>query len=87
MLRQPLPRTWGYGIAVLAVLVASMVRLAMEGVFGPHHGFGTFLLAVVVVSWLGGGGPAILTLVLGVVVELCVVLVPRASREMGQASD
>ncbi|WP_152050496.1 hybrid sensor histidine kinase/response regulator [Tautonia marina] len=87
MFRQPRSQAWGYGIAIVAVLVASIVRLAMESFAGPHDAFGTFLLAVAVVSWFRGVGPALLTFLLGGLIGLGVYFQPIQSPGMSRAAD
>jgi PAS domain S-box-containing protein len=86
MFRQPLSRSWGYGIAVVAVLIASLASLALVPLSGPQQAFGVFLMAVAVVSWLGGFGPSILALVLGAVIGGGFVLRPVPSSGASRAA-
>jgi signal transduction histidine kinase len=54
-----------YGFAVVAVLVATAVRLAFNRVLGVQAPQGAFTLAVVLAAWFGGRGPGLLAAVLG----------------------
>lgn len=65
MLRLPLPGAWGYGVAVLAVVLATVAQSLLDPLVGPPHLFAPFYLAVIVAAWAGGTGPAILALALG----------------------
>jgi len=54
-----------YGAAILAVLLATLARWWIDTQLGDHLYFITYLVAVVVATWLGGTGPSLVTLVLG----------------------
>jgi PAS domain S-box-containing protein len=54
-----------YATALLAVLLALLVRHLMHGFLGPNLPYFSFYLAVIVSAWAGGLGPSLLTLVLG----------------------
>ncbi|MFO0907186.1 MAG: ATP-binding protein [Isosphaeraceae bacterium] len=54
-----------YAGAVLAVLVATLVRLALYPIFGFQLPLTSYALAVVAVAWMCGRGPAYLALVIG----------------------
>src|SRR5207244_12076962 len=50
-----------YGVALLSVVVATLLRLALEA-FGVRLPFLTFFLATIISAWLGGVGPGALAL-------------------------
>src|SRR5439155_360876 len=50
-----------YGVALLSVVVATLLRLALEA-FGVQLPFLTFFLATIISAWLGGVGPGALAL-------------------------
>jgi PAS domain S-box-containing protein len=56
-----------YGFAVLAVLVALLLRKGLEPVLGGALPFLTVWAAVVISAWYGGRGPAIVASILSVV--------------------
>ncbi|MGH9222097.1 MAG: PAS domain S-box protein [Vicinamibacterales bacterium] len=54
-----------YGIALLAVAVAILIRVALTPWMGPAFPLATMFSAVAFVVWYGGWGPALLTALLG----------------------
>jgi signal transduction histidine kinase/CheY-like chemotaxis protein len=50
---------WRYGLAVVAVTAATVVRLAFNAVLGVQAPQGAFTLAVILASWVGGRGPGL----------------------------
>jgi signal transduction histidine kinase len=68
-----------YGIAVLAVAVALLGRLAIDSLVENRLPFLFFTLAVVAVAWHGGFGPSFLALVLGGLAVSWFFLSPRYS--------
>ena len=67
LLRHDRPRSWwlGYTAALAAVLIATLVRLLLDPVFGGNFPFFTYVVAVAVVAGYGRTRTAILTLVGG----------------------
>lgn len=55
----------GYGAALAATLLVAYVRGLLDPLLEDHLPFALFYLAVLVASWCGGVGPALLALVLG----------------------
>ena len=53
-------RLWRYGIAILCVAVAVVVRLALDPVIAPGHVLFIFTLAIVAAARIGGRGPGLL---------------------------
>jgi signal transduction histidine kinase len=67
-----------YGVALVAVACAVLLRLALDSIFGEEHEpFATFYIAVTVTAWFAGLGPALLSLVLGLMVGVYAVIPPR----------
>lgn len=66
-----------YGIAALAVLVGTAVRLALTPLLGPNFPFATLFLAVLVAAWHGGKGPAIAATFLGAILSAFLLLPPN----------
>ncbi|HEU5310633.1 MAG TPA: DUF4118 domain-containing protein, partial [Candidatus Eisenbacteria bacterium] len=54
-----------YAGAVLAVALATAVRLALNPLLGDQFPFATLFLAVLVSAWFGGREPALVATVLG----------------------
>jgi signal transduction histidine kinase/CheY-like chemotaxis protein len=50
---------WRYGLAVVLVAAATVVRLAFNAVLGLQAPQGPFTLAVILASWVGGRGPGL----------------------------
>jgi two-component system CheB/CheR fusion protein len=68
-----------YAVAVFAVLVALLARLALDPLVGNRIPFLFFAIAVVAVAWHGGFGPSFLTLLLGLFACTFFFLPPRYS--------
>jgi PAS domain S-box-containing protein len=66
-----------YALALLAVAVAIVLRVLLEPLLGDRIPFVTLFAAVAFVSWHGGRGPALLTLVAGAIGVAVVILQPR----------
>jgi PAS domain S-box-containing protein len=54
-----------YFIALLAVVLATSVRMLLDPYLGYQHPFLTYFIAVTFVAWYGGLGPALVSLALG----------------------
>jgi PAS domain S-box-containing protein len=74
-----LTRNARYGIAVLSVALAVVVRLALEPVFGKEAPFSIFVFAVILASWCGGLGPGLLATALSALIGDYLFLEPRFS--------
>ena len=74
-----LTRKARYGIAVLSVALAAVVRLALEPVLGADAPLPIFAAAVIVASWCGGLGPGLLATALSVLIGAYLFLEPRYS--------
>ncbi|WP_435008958.1 hybrid sensor histidine kinase/response regulator [Tundrisphaera lichenicola] len=66
-----------YGGALLAVILATAVRLVLDPVLGDLFPFATMFLAVLVVAAYAGRGPALLTVGLGAIASVQFLLPPR----------
>jgi PAS domain S-box-containing protein len=74
----PLPSGWvGYAVAVAAVAVATLVRLALDPALEDNHPFITYFVAVAAVAWFGRTPHAVVTLVAGGVVACYLFVPPR----------
>lgn len=77
-----------YVVALLAVVIAFVARLALDAIFGEEHQpFATFYIAVVVAAWFGGLGPGLLSMGLGLVVSIYAVIPPRDSLMVQETRD
>jgi PAS domain S-box-containing protein len=68
-----------YGIAVISVALAAVVRLALEPVIGSDVPLLFFGFAVIVASWCGGLGPGLLATTLSLLIGDYLFLEPRYS--------
>jgi two-component system cell cycle sensor histidine kinase/response regulator CckA len=57
-----------YGAAIVAVIVATLLRIALAPVLGNGLPFGIFFAAVLIAVWYGGFGPAVVSIVLSTAV-------------------
>ncbi len=60
---------WRYASAVGAVAVATWMRLALDPALGRDDAFSAYYFAIVFAAWLGGRGPALVALGLGLAAE------------------
>src|SRR3954471_14523025 len=77
-----------YGVAVLAIGVSLVIRLALVPWLGYHAELMTFFLAVIISAYLGGVGPGLLATALGVAARRYFFIQPRYSlaiHELGRA--
>ena len=58
-------RVMRYGIAVVATLLATLLRIALDPVLKDHAPFAIYYLAIICVAWYGGLGPSLLATVAG----------------------
>ncbi|HEX5043403.1 MAG TPA: ATP-binding protein [Candidatus Polarisedimenticolaceae bacterium] len=86
--REQQPRWLAYGVAVLAVAVATGARLVLDPVLGSYAvPFITYFPTVLLVTWFGGLGPGLLSVVLGLVAAEFLFMPPRASFHLGGLAD
>ncbi len=72
-------RTAQYLFAVVAAVLAIVVRLLLQPLLGEHYLFLIPLFGVVAAAWLGGLGPALVSLLLGLLGVLYLLLPPYYS--------
>lgn len=68
-----------YGAAVAAVILAVLVRLALDPALGDLFPFTILYFAILIVAGYGGRGPALLATVLGALATVRFLLPPRGS--------
>ena len=76
-----------FGVGVVGVLVALLLRLAADPVLGARQPFPTFYVAVAVTSWLGGWRAAVLASVLGFLAGCWFFLPPRGAISFAAQGD
>jgi PAS domain S-box-containing protein len=72
-------RTTRYGVAVVSVVAALLVRFLLDSLLLDHLPLVTFLVAVMVAAWYGGIGPALVALGLGLAAGTYFFISPRFS--------
>ncbi|MEK6289213.1 MAG: PAS domain S-box protein [Acidobacteriota bacterium] len=75
-----------YGGAVLAVGLATALRLLLDSALGPSIPFAAYFLAAIVVAAYGGLGPGLLSVGLGALLGDYLFIPPRNSLEVADAS-
>src|SRR4051794_19945506 len=63
-----------YGSAILAIVLATVIRLVLDPITGGRHPVGVFFLAIVFAAWYGGFGPSLVAL------ALSLAAIPLSSR-------
>lgn len=76
-----------YGFAVLTTVVATWARLSLDEPLGDRMPFGLYFLSVMLTVWVAGVGPAVLSLVLGIVAAAHWVIVPPNSIYVSSPAD
>jgi K+-sensing histidine kinase KdpD len=66
-----------YGFALAAVLIAFLLRMALDPALGSKHVFITFVVATIAVTWYSGFGPALVTAAIGCTLAAYFFLEPR----------
>src|SRR5947209_17243532 len=72
-----------YAVAVVATAVALLLRFWMDPLLGDKAPYATFVMAVAVVVWHGGAGPALLAAALGWLLALYFFVPPRFTLAIG----
>ncbi|MDB6108662.1 MAG: hypothetical protein JWR69_412, partial [Pedosphaera sp.] len=70
-------RLWRYCVALLSVAAAGILRGMLDPGLGNHLPFGLLLLAVALVAWWGGSGPALVTVIAGYLTTAYFFIPPR----------
>ncbi len=68
-----------YLVAVVAIIVATCFRLAVDPIVGDLHPFVTYIFAIIFTAWYCGMWPAMLSLVLGFLSAAYFFVSPRGS--------
>jgi PAS domain S-box-containing protein len=76
-----------YGVAVAAVIVALLVRLAINDWLGPNVPFLQFFPAILAASWYGGFKPGVLAVTLSAVAAYAWFLLPTGLVKVPSAVD
>lgn len=63
--KRGVPTLVRYASAILALLLATLVRFALHPLLENYYPFSTYLGAVLLAAWLGGLGPSVLALLVG----------------------
>lgn len=85
---RPLPRLLlCYGVAITAVGLALLVRMAIDPYLHNHLPYVTFFVAVAATAWFGGLGPALLSTALGFLAADCFFIAPRGTFWIANTGD
>jgi PAS domain S-box-containing protein len=76
-----------YGGALVLTALAVLLRLGLDPVLGDHYPFATMFIAMVFIAWYSGRGPALVSLVIGVVAGDYFFFQPRYSFAIGQTAN
>src|SRR5712692_10154142 len=76
-----------YGVAVAAVVVATVVKIGLDPVLGRDSPFLLFFSAVVVSGWFGGMGPAVTATIASALVAGYYFLPPQFSLGIASPGD
>ena len=68
-----------YGVAVLSVALATVLRMALNPLLGGRTTYITYFLALVATAWYGGLGPALVVVALGAMLSAILFLPPEYS--------
>ncbi len=74
-----IPTLFRHAYAVLAVLLATAIRYAADPYLGEKNPFVAHYIAVALIAWFGGPGPALLAIVLGGLAGSYFFISPRGS--------
>ncbi|MEN6494678.1 MAG: PocR ligand-binding domain-containing protein [Thermoguttaceae bacterium] len=76
-----------YGVALVGVGLAVVARMAVDPYLRDHLPYSTFFVAVTLVAWFGGLGPALLSTVLGFLAAHWFFTPPRHTPEIAMVHD
>lgn len=77
----------GYALAVLALVLASLIRYLVDPYLGADAAFPTYFAAVAFVGLYGGLGPAVFTVIVGGVLANLLFLPPRGGLAIAGIED
>ena len=76
---QQRPAFLRYGVAIVALILATLLRFWIDPIVADSVPFPTYFLAIMFAAWYGGFGPSLLTLMVGGVVADYYFVPPRSS--------
>ena len=68
-----------YAAAFVAVIIAAVIRLWLDPLFGERSPYITYVVAIIIIAWFAGKGPAILTMICGFLSAFYLFASPRGS--------
>ena len=68
-----------YGAALIAVILATLLRIWLDPFLGNHAPFSTYFVAIMFVAWYGGIGPSLVVMVVGSLAADYLFIEPRGS--------
>lgn len=68
-----------YAAAILAVVIGTVIRLWLDPLFGERSPYITYIIAIIVITWFSGLGPAIVTMICGFLSAFYFFASPRGS--------
>jgi signal transduction histidine kinase/ActR/RegA family two-component response regulator len=71
--------TYRYGFAIVCTVAATWARCSLTPYLDDRAPFGTFFISIPVSAWVGGSGPAIVALLLGLVAAAHFIIPPHGS--------
>lgn len=80
------PAILRYGSALIAVALATAVRLTLSGLLGGRLPFTAYLIAAILVAIYSGLGPALLTVILGALIGTYLFVLPTSTLEIAEPS-
>src|SRR5438132_390999 len=76
-----------YAISIGVVILATLVRLALNPLLGNRYAFATYFLAVAFAAWIGGLGPALLAILLSALAAAHFFIEPSNSLAITDPAD
>jgi len=68
-----------YGIAFVGVALATWARLLLDPALGDNFPLATFFFAILATAWYAGFGPAVVSVIVGVLASDYFLIPPRGS--------
>jgi formate hydrogenlyase transcriptional activator len=78
---------WRYGFALVAVVVATLLRYPLGELIGANLPFALFYPAILLVGWMAGVGPGLLAVFLSAVSARYLIFGPKSPSGIGLARD
>jgi signal transduction histidine kinase len=77
--RESMSNTARYAAAFFAVVIATIIRIWLDPLFGERSPYITYIIAIIVIAWFSGLGPAIVTMIFGFLSAFYFFASPRGS--------